>query len=55
MSKFSELYDADIARYGGKPEAYVKTFLFPDFITFLHIFCEPALQGSVESIVAIFG
>lgn len=28
MSKFSELYDADIARYGGKPEAYIKTFLF---------------------------
>lgn len=27
MSKFSELYDADIARYGGKPEAYIKTFL----------------------------
>lgn len=28
MSKFQELYNADIARYGGKPELYVKIFLF---------------------------
>lgn len=28
MSKFNELYHADIARYGGKPEAYIKIFLF---------------------------
>lgn len=24
MSKFQELYNADIARYGGKPELYIK-------------------------------
>lgn len=28
MSKFQELYNADIARYGGKPELYIKIFLF---------------------------
>lgn len=28
MSKFQELYNADIARYGGKPELYIKLFLF---------------------------
>ena len=27
MSKFQELYNADIARYGGKPELYIKIFL----------------------------
>ena len=26
MSKFRELYNADISRYGGKPEKYVKVF-----------------------------
>lgn len=26
MSKFKELYHADIARYGGKPEAYMRVF-----------------------------
>ena len=28
MSKFKELYNADIARYGGKPETYIRFFLF---------------------------
>lgn len=28
MSKFQELYNADIARYGDKPELYIKIFLF---------------------------
>ena len=28
MSKFKELYNADIARYGGKPEAYIRIFHF---------------------------
>ena len=28
MSKFKELYNADIARYGGKPETYIRIFLF---------------------------
>ena len=28
MSKFKELYGADIARYGGKPESYIRIFLF---------------------------
>lgn len=28
MSKSQELYNADIARYGGKPELYIKIFLF---------------------------
>lgn len=28
MSKFQELYNADIARYGGKPELYIKIFFF---------------------------
>lgn len=28
MSKFKELYSADISRYGGKPEAYIRTFHF---------------------------
>lgn len=27
MSKFQELYNADITRYGGKPELYIKIFL----------------------------
>ena len=26
MSKFKELYNADIARYGGKPEVYIRIF-----------------------------
>lgn len=26
MSKFKELYNADITRYGGKPEAYIRVF-----------------------------
>ncbi len=26
MSKFKELYNADIARYGGKPEGYIRIF-----------------------------
>lgn len=26
MSKFKELYRADIARYGGKPEVYIRIF-----------------------------
>lgn len=26
MSKFKELYIADIARYGGKPEVYIRIF-----------------------------
>ena len=28
MSKFKELYNADIARYGGKPEIYIRIFHF---------------------------
>ena len=28
MSNFQELYNADIARYGGNPELYIKIFLF---------------------------
>jgi len=28
MSKFQELYNADIARYGGKAELYIKIFFF---------------------------
>lgn len=28
MSKFKELYNADIARYGGKPETYIRVFHF---------------------------
>lgn len=28
MSKFNELYNADIARYRGKPETYIRFFLF---------------------------
>lgn len=28
MSNFSQLYQADIARYGGKPEPYIKIFLY---------------------------
>lgn len=28
MSKFKELYNADIARYEGNPELYIKLFLF---------------------------
>lgn len=28
MSKFKELYSADIARYGGKPEVYIRIFHF---------------------------
>lgn len=28
MSRFKELYNADIARYGGKPEAYIRIFHF---------------------------
>lgn len=28
MNKFHELYNADIARYGGHPELYIKIFLF---------------------------
>lgn len=28
MSKFKELYRADIARYGGKPEIYIRIFHF---------------------------
>lgn len=28
MSKYRELYRADIARYGGKPEAYIRIFHF---------------------------
>ena len=26
MSKFRELYNADISRYGGKPDMYIKVF-----------------------------
>lgn len=26
MGKFKELYNADIARYGGKPEVYIRIF-----------------------------
>lgn len=26
MSRFKELYNADIARYGGKPETYIRIF-----------------------------
>lgn len=29
MSKFQELYNADIARYGGKPELYNKNIPLP--------------------------
>ena len=28
MSKFNELYNADIARYRVKPETYIRIFLF---------------------------
>lgn len=28
MSNFSQLYRADIARYGGHPEPYIKVFLY---------------------------
>lgn len=28
MGKFKELYNADIARYGGKPEMYIRIFHF---------------------------
>ena len=28
MSRFKELYNADIARYGGKSEAYIRIFHF---------------------------
>lgn len=28
MSNFSQLYQADIARYGGKPEFYIKIFMY---------------------------
>ena len=28
MSKFKELYNADIARYAGKPETYIRIFHF---------------------------
>lgn len=28
MSRFKELYNADIARYGGKPELYIRIFHF---------------------------
>lgn len=28
MSKFKELYNADIARYGGRPETYIRIFHF---------------------------
>lgn len=28
MKKFDELYQSDIARYGGKPELYIKIFLY---------------------------
>ena len=28
MSNFSQLYRADIARYGGKPDLYIKIFLY---------------------------
>ena len=28
MSNFSQLYQADIARYDGKPELYIKVFLY---------------------------
>ena len=28
MSKFRELYNADIARYGGRPGAYMRVFHF---------------------------
>lgn len=28
MSIFKELYNADIARYGGKPEIYIRIFHF---------------------------
>lgn len=28
MNKFKELYNADIARYRGKPESYIRIFLF---------------------------
>lgn len=28
MSKFRLLYNADIARYGGKPEFYIRIFHF---------------------------
>lgn len=28
MSKFKELYNADIARYRGKPDSYIRIFLF---------------------------
>lgn len=41
MSKFKELYNADIARYGGKPEVYIKIFHYlyrkAAFSTFLPI------------------
>lgn len=28
MSNFRQLYQSDIARYGGKPELYIKIFLY---------------------------
>lgn len=28
MSEFKELYNADITRYRGKPEGYIRIFLF---------------------------
>lgn len=28
MSRFKEFYNADIARYGGKPELYIRIFHF---------------------------
>ena len=28
MNRFEELYQADMARYGGKPEPYIKVFLY---------------------------
>lgn len=28
MSRFKELYNADIARYAGKPETYIRVFHF---------------------------
>ena len=28
MTKFQKLYDADMARYGGNPESYIKVFLY---------------------------
>lgn len=28
MNKFMNLYQSDLARYGGKPEPYIKVFLY---------------------------